>query len=316
MHFNSILKLTNVGYLYGLGFCIVTALSVTMIHLTTIHFDPYFSLFITTLCAVIYFNMINITSLKKVYTRCYQHRYLWILISFFVFGNWVATFYSLSKINPFLYIFTYFTSSAVIATCFDFYYNRKNNDVIFIFFSVIVFGVFCDKYIFFSDNNIVQFAGIVSAILSAGFGYGYRRFSVKFSQLTMLSATQVLAVRFYLLLIISCILMSHVKTNLISSPKELLNFIFLGCLTFIIPLYLMQKSVLLINAEKFSVLTSLCPAITAVIQIIILDDNNYFYIFLSVLIFLFAIVKLALKKDIAKNLITYHRKPVENEAQQ
>ena len=249
---------STIGYLFGLLFCVATALSSTMIHATTTHLDPFFSLSCTTIIGIIYFNVVNIKNIKNIYRVSYGEKYLWLMISICVAGNWLMAFYALSLVNPFDYIFTYFSSSAIIGLVVNIQKYKKIND----FLSAGVLLLLLIFYVIYTNENVL---GLVIAAISAAFGYSYRRYSVKFSRRTLLTATSVLAIRFYLLLIISLIFSRHPMI----STALFFNFISLTTLTFLMPLYFMQKSVLLIGAEYFSILTACCPFMTALLLFLI-----------------------------------------------
>lgn len=277
-----------IGYLFGLGFCIATALSTTMIHGVSTVFGPFFSLFCTTLLGIIYFNVVNISKLREIYCACFQEKYLWILISLCVSGNWITTFYALSQINPFVFLFTYFSSSAIVGAFFQYLKTKQHASMMIAILLLLMLFIFFEFHHVGYSFSLV--AGISSAIASAFFGYGYRRTSVTFSQKTKLSATGVLAVRFYLLLLIAFILSLMQKQFGVINLHVGVQFIVLSVVTFLIPLYCMQRSVLLIGAEYFSILTSLCPAITAILMLYHGQVHTVFYIF-SLTLFIISLMK-------------------------
>lgn len=271
------------GYLFGIGFCIATAISLTMIHETSVKFDPFFSLFLTTLLGILSFNLLCFKSLKTTYQTSFNEKYLWVVISLSVAGNWGFTFLSLSKINSFLFIFTYFSASSIIATAFDYIKKKALKDFIFIFLMTFFLVIFF-SYLKLKNHTPHLFLGGIEAILSAFFGYLYRRYSVLFSQKTHLVAIQVLSVRFYLLLLIALIFLNWHEFQYLNF-NALLQFVLLTVVSFLIPLFCMQKSVLLIGAEKFSVLTAMCPLVTAVLLLCMTHHTSGVYFILSVLIF-------------------------------
>lgn len=265
-----------IGYFFAISFCIATALSVTMIHLATTHLDPFFSLFMTTLLGILYFNGVSFSSIKNSYRSSYSSKVLWLIISLFVAGNWATTFFALSLINPFIFIFTYFSASGLIAAFFEYSRARRITDLFYLLGITVLL-------VFFLEKTILQVAysnkiaiGCAVSIISAGCGYGYRRFSYIFSQKTELNAVRVLSVRFYFLLLLSIFFMRWSDFYLLNW-NVIIHFLLLTAFTFIIPLYCMQKSVLIIGAENFSVLTSLCPAATALLLLVVdhAYDTNY-----------------------------------------
>lgn len=252
------------GLLFGLGFCFATAASTTLVHYSSLHLDPFFSLFCTTLIAIIYFHAIKIRQVGAIYTAAIGEKKTWFLISVMVAGNWMASFYALSKINSFEYVYTYFSASAIIGGLAQCIKNKNYQN----FFTASALTILLSMYFIHLISNAAQlhalYVGLTVTVISAGFGYGYRHYSVQFSKKTQLDATSVLAVRFYLLLLVSLLFGNYNQFHLFT-PHQAVYFAALAAITFLIPLYCMQNSVLLIGANYFSILTALCPAMTATV---------------------------------------------------
>lgn len=255
---------SQIGLFFGLGFCLATAASTTLVHYSSLHLDPFFSLFCTTLIGIIFFHAIKIRHIFSIYTAAMREKGTWFLISIMVTGNWMASFYSLSKINSFEYVYTYFSASAIIGG-FSQYAKHKNHQHFLTAGALTILLFLFFKHLVDHTSQLhASCIGLTFAIISAGFGYGYRHFSVQFSKKTQLDATSVLAVRFYLLLFVSLLFTNHNQFHL-ATEHQAAYFAALATITFLIPLYCMQKSVLLIGANYFSILTALCPAMTATV---------------------------------------------------
>ena len=255
---------SQIGLFFGLGFCLATAISTTLIHHSTLHLDPFFSLFCTTLIGIIYFHAIKIRNIRAVYAAAMLEKGTWFLISVMVAGNWMASFYALSKINSFEYVYTYFSASAIIGGFAQYAKNKNHQHFITAGALTILLLVFFKHLAHHTSQLRSLWTGLTASIISAGFGYNYRHFSVKFSKKTQLDAASVLAIRFYLLLLVS-LLFAHHSQFYLFTPHQAVYFAALAAITFLIPLYCMQNSVLLIGANYFSILTALCPAMTAVV---------------------------------------------------
>lgn len=289
---------TKIGYLFGLCFCVATAVSATMIHDTTHAIDPFYSLFFTTSLGIVYFNLANVRTIKETYVVCLESKHLWLIISLFVAGNWVTTFYSLSKIDAFVFIFTYFAASSVIGSIFSLSKERRGAELGLIAVTMMLLAFFANRVVLEQSGNVAESAvGLACAVLSALCGYGYRRYSVVFSQKTKLSASGVLSVRFYLLFVIAGALLLAVGNGQFEN-LAFSRFAMLTMVTFIVPLYCMQKSVLYIGAEYFSILTALCPAATSLILWCFYGIDDFLYLSLSVAIFILALIKLLSRNTI------------------
>ena len=252
------------GLFFGLSFCLATAVSTTLVHYSNLHIDPFFSLFCTTLIGIIYFHAIKIRHIGAIYVAVMLEKRTWFLISAMVAGNWMASFYALSKINSFEYVYTYFSASAIIGGFAQYATNKSHQHFLTAGSLTILLSLFF-KHLTDHTSQLHELCiGLAFAIISAGFGYGYRHFSVQFSRKTQLDAASVLAVRFYLLLFVSLLFAHHNQFH-VFTPHQAVYFAALAAITFLIPLYCMQNSVLLIGANYFSILTALCPALTATV---------------------------------------------------
>jgi hypothetical protein len=208
--------------------------------------------------------LIRVKTIKKTYLQSSKALSNWVLISVMVAGNWLFTFLALTKLGPFVFIFSYFNASALIGAIVE--YSRHKSK-----FNFILILALLSLLIMFYFDDVLKHPGETQfyfyALLAAFFGYGYRRFSVKFSQKTQLNAAEVLSIRFFLLLLIAfCFIHPHDFIQL--HWRDELLFFLITTVTFIIPLYCMQKSVLTIGAERFSLLSSCCPAMTAVLMLV------------------------------------------------
>lgn len=250
------------GLFLGLGFCLATAVSTTLIHYSSLHLDPFFSLFCTTLIGIVYFHVIKIQHIRSIYSAAMLEKGTWFLISIMVSGNWIASFYALSKINSFEYVYTYFSASAIIGGFSQYAKNKSHQHFLTAGALIILLSLFFKHLADHASHLHSLWMGLTTTIASAGFGYGYRHFSVKFSKKTQLDAASVLAIRFYLLLLVSLLFARHNQFYLFTLHQAV-YFAILSAMTFLIPLYCMQNSVLLIGANYFSMLTALCPALTA-----------------------------------------------------
>lgn len=253
---------SQIGFLFGLGFCLATAVSTTLIHHANLHLDPFFSLFCTTLIGIVYFHLIKIRNMSAIYQSAYSAKKLWFYISVMVAGNWMASFYALSKINSFVYVYTYFSASAIIGAFAQYTSSKNSRHYITGAALTVLLLVFFHHLIEHAKQLESPWIGLAFSVISAGFGYGYRHFSVLFSKKTQLDAVSVLAIRFYFLLAVS-LLFSHQNQFHLFTPHQAIYFAALAAITFLVPLYCMQNSVLLIGANYFSILTALCPVMTA-----------------------------------------------------
>jgi drug/metabolite transporter (DMT)-like permease len=109
---------------------------------------------------------------------------------------------------------------------------------------------------------------IFFAIISGVSGYCYSVESAEFSKINNLTTSQILATRFWLLLIFSTAIVYIKGDNLVNS-KILFYSCLVGLSTFIIPIYLFQHGVLKLGASRNAIIRGFTPVTTFIIQYII-----------------------------------------------
>src|SRR3990167_11237112 len=94
-------------------YMVLTALSFTFIDKLGDYVNPIFSLFCMTICATIWFNLINYKNLKNMYVKCINHKTLYLLLAITIGINWMCAIFAPNKSDPFVYIAACFMSSAI-----------------------------------------------------------------------------------------------------------------------------------------------------------------------------------------------------------
>lgn len=253
-------------YYSSILYVILTALSFNFLSYMSKNASPFLILMIGCIIATLFFHLVNYNSIKKIYVICFQSKYSWLKIMVFILINWVSAFLATCYGSAFIYIYFSFSTSAIVGMFYKYYETKNIKTLIcFVIMSLIV-SLTCSYLVLTYSMSVL--AAIFFAILSGVSGYCYSVESAAFSKLNNLSTSQILATRFWLLLIFSAIIV-YVKSDNILDSKILFYSCLVGLSTFIIPIYLFQHGVLKLGASKNSIIRGFTPVATFIIQYLI-----------------------------------------------
>jgi hypothetical protein len=234
---------------------------------------PLFSLFITASIASLYFNVINRSQLKKIYTECFYNKKQWLSVMLIVSVMWGTTMIGPGEIGASLFNFIYFAWLGMLGFMLLSFQDWKKNRTKFYFglclFLLIVANVLFELQASFSYKSIY---GISLALIGGTFSFIYFKQSQSLANKAQLAATQVLAVRFYLaIVVLMSILPKHDLVNYFTISNSF-NLVLLAFVSLIIPLYFSQKALEKITSEQHAIINSLCPIVTGILQEIFFKD--------------------------------------------
>src|SRR5260221_289840 len=94
--------------IYSFLYVLIFSIALVLIQKLDIIIPPLFSLLVTATIATIYFNLINKTSLKKIYAHCFQNKTDWCFVMCIVLVMWSTTMVGPGKVGASLFNFIYF----------------------------------------------------------------------------------------------------------------------------------------------------------------------------------------------------------------
>lgn len=252
------------NYIYTFAYVILTSLSLTFIHQAGHFIPPSLTLFISTIIAILFFHLINFKEIKSIYQKTWSAKGLWISMMISVAVIWLATIYGPTLISPSLFILLGFSLSCLLGIFFN-YLKEKKWYLLVSGLGILIFSswITIDYLNHFISNHV--FVGMGLGLLSGLFFFIYSKQSHQLSNTSQLTTTQILAVRFWLTLLLCALLLP-------TSPLHYLDihswmYILLICIvSLILPIFLLLKGILKIGAEKSSIICGLIPAITYVVQ--------------------------------------------------
>ena len=255
--------------IYGLLYVLCMSFSSVLVEKAGLKFSPALILVFGSLLALLYFNLINIKQLKQIYQVCWQHKWETLLINFSVFIIWMATVYGIVYAGAAVFIFVFFATIGLSAYLVE-YTQQYKKRLLFSIVLIIILLIIMTALHVHPPRASAKLKGILLGILGGAVGYYYLRLSGRLMQKTKMRATQVLAIRFYLTIILGYFLIpADAITDLTINN---IGFIFvIICFNLIIPLYFMQKAVGAVGSEFTALLISCTPLMTAVMETLILQ---------------------------------------------
>jgi len=268
--------------IYSFLYVLIFSIALILIQKLDITIPPLFSLLVTATIATIYFNIINIKNLKKTYADCFQNKQNWFLVMLIVLIMWSTTMIGPGKIGASFFNFIYFSWLGTLGFLSLGLQNGIHKRQFY--FAACLFALILTN-IFLELNNsfsLSALTGIALALIGGTSSFIYFRKSQSLAKNANLSATQVLAVRFYLSIVMIFIFLPKHLLNEHLTPINSLNLMLLAFFSLIIPLYFSQKALEKITPEQHAIINSLCPLITGVLQEITFNDlrNDQLIIYL------------------------------------
>lgn len=245
-------------------------------------------IFISTSYAIIYFNIINIKKLRPIYSIVIKKKSLYLWLSVSVVFMWLGSFLTPIYFLPSIFLFTFMSIISISGVFAAYSINPKIiylAKFIFLLLNLILFYIVSAHY--YHGLNLTI---LIAATLATGLsGYAYIKLSSMFG--SYFNTSQVLAVRFWLLWLVTliCVTINHEFTFL--SAKVLLEALIVAMVTLIIPIYCSQKSINKIGPDQTSIWIGFTPCLTFIFEKIFINNNlnytSYFGVNLALILLLF-----------------------------
>lgn len=292
--------------IYSFLYVLVMSVAIVFIQKLDMSIPPLVSLLVTASIASIYFNLINRHDLKKIYLDCWNNKTQWMLVMLIVLVMWGTSMIGPGVLGASLFNFIYFAWLGMLGFISLSLQNwpENRNKVYFGICLLILNSI----NVFFELRSALSYSVICGIVLSLAGGtasFVYFKQSQALAKKAHLSATQVLAVRFYLSILAILIFLPKHHIAHYFTWINLINFIVLAFFSLIIPLYFSQKALEKITSEQHAIINSLCPLITGIVQEMIFNDVKkeqmviYFAYFLAILSFYY-INKYSRKMEFSK----------------
>lgn len=259
--------------IYSFLYVLVFSIALVLIQKLDVSIPPLFSLLVTATIASLYFNIINKNHIKKIYTDCFENKKQWFMVMIIVLVMWTTTMIGPGKIGASLFNFIYFAWLGMLGFMMLSLKNWQEYRIKFYFglclLLLIVANVFFELHSSFSYDALY---GIVMALLGGTASFIYFKQSQALAKNANLTATQVLAVRFYLAIIILSLIVPKNQIHDYLTLSNSFSLVLLAFFSLIIPLYFSQKALEKITSEQHAIINSSCPIVTGILQQIVFND--------------------------------------------
>ncbi len=257
-------KNTILDYSYSILSLVTMSLSVVLIHHAADSLPPSLTLLASTLIAILFFHLVNVGKIFLLYKKAWETKKMWLMIMITIALVWLATIYGPAYVSPALYILLYFASSCVLGIIFD--YKTTNNPYLIIAgIGISLCSVGLTYEYIYSNSSLDTWLGVGLGLLGGITSFIYLKLSHVFSTSNQLSATQVLALRFWLVLVCCILLLPHHSMQYLHF-NSLLIIVGVAFFSLILPVFFTMKSILKVGVEKSVIVSGLVPATTYLLQ--------------------------------------------------
>jgi hypothetical protein len=259
-------------YRYAIGYILCVAFISVIRAKLLLSLSPIIVLLISSTLASIYFHLINYKNSFTLYKKFFNRKLSFIALNFIVALMWFATYYSIYFSSAAIFVFEFFMVGGFLSMVS---HQRLiiSQKIMILFFSGLIFApLFIYK---------TQYVGVCLGIIAGGCGFLYNIWSDRIASFLNINASQILASRFWLLILVSTALLpNNFSTQL--SFYTLSTTIFITVVSFILQIWLNQKSVLTIGGKESSYIASFAPALTFLVQGTVLGNWVFPILLLSV----------------------------------
>lgn len=224
--------------------------------------DPFTIVFFTFLFTTVFFTLINLPSIREFCSNLRHSPKQLVVINIVSVVIWLGVFWSLKYLNPAESLCVYMSMTPIATLLFT--TKLKNigqhkKDIFYGLAIIILLSILVLDTVYLVPNKWFVFLGVIFGLAAGITGAFYNVFSQKMHK-NNFTATQVLAMRFYLLLIISLVMSVH--GNMLMATLHNISWItFLGLalLSSVLPLFFKQQAIIFIGAQKISYVMPFTP---------------------------------------------------------
>lgn len=228
-------------------------------------------IFISAATAVMSFHLLNFRQNKQTYIRIIKDKNIWSGISKVIATTtfmWVAGFIIPLTYTPFIFVFSYLGWPSFFGALMMAVTTRKPVYIIQGIMIAITFVLF--YFVTFREFSLMKASlGILVTMLTGLSLYLYLRASKGLNNKGM-NSRQILALRYWLLLILPLILIIYRHEFHLFTGTIIFKGIIIGMITLVLPLYFGQLCIEKFGSERFSLAMGFTPILTFALQFITL----------------------------------------------
>lgn len=263
---------------YALLYVVIYSTGSVLVQKLYLSIPTTFTLMVAAFITALFFNLVNLKSIGKIHVAFWQQKRLWLAIMVTILIMWFCTMTGTGALGASLYNFLYFASVGTLGfLSLGLSAGPQRVKLYFgLLASALIGGVLAyNCKIHWSVHYGYAIAmPIVGAVCSFIYFKQSRAVMVK----SQLSASQVLAMRFYLTIILLFFITPHTDFVTYGTLPNLGLLTLLAALTLIAPMYFLQRALGKITSEQSAIIISLTPMVTAVLQEAAFQDVDFKYL--------------------------------------
>lgn len=274
---------SKLGVAYVLLYCLVTAMSTVLISMTEQSTSSFYISFYSVLVSTLFFSVYLFKDFSSVKSLVKDNLAPILKINITTALIWLIIFYTLKTLDPVIVIVLFMGAVPVTSAFLTRKQVKSVEERNFDFWTALLILLLLVLSIaddFSRMIHVAQAGGALSLrgdlihwsldsllVLSSGVITAYNNIYAKQLSQNGMSAPQVLAVRFYLLLLLSLGLIFLTGHNLAISSQAIGHLVIVAVLSIALPLYLLQKGIEKIEPMHVSFILPLMPMMVFCFQL-------------------------------------------------
>ncbi len=259
---------------YLILYLLFNALAPIIIHFWGSNLNHDLLILISALTAVIAFHLLNFGKNKATYFQVAKNKEISLGAGKVILTTaimWAGGFIIPIYYTPFIFVFTYLGWPSL---CGALVMATKSTNRTYLAQAILIIIIFGFFYIdMFREYTLLKATlGLITTFITGFSLYWYLR-SSKILNSRGMSSKEVLAIRYWLLLLFPLVLVIARHEYIMLDSLVVFKSIFIGLITLVIPLYFGQLCIEEFGSETFSLLMGFTPIITFVLQFMVLKTE-------------------------------------------
>ena len=265
-------KLILRGGFYVFFYVVTSSISNVFINHTTRSIEPIVTLFYTSIFTIIFFSFLNFGELNKNIVLIKENMKSILWLNFLNAIIWFVIFFSLKVLSPSVFSCLFLGAIPIILFILELKKstasNKSNFTIALLLLTMFVLMVLLVSQDMSESNSFQILKYGVLVVVIGGIVAAYIMKISKKLATKNLSASLVVSLRFYGLLIISLIIIVSNNSQFLVQPIVLIELFSLALVSMALPLFLLQKALKTLNPLYASIIITVIPILTYFLQLI------------------------------------------------
>ena len=265
-------KLISRGSIYIFFYVVTSSISNVFINHTTRSIEPIVTLFYTSIFTIIFFSFLNFGELNKNIVLIKENMKSILWLNFLNAIIWFVIFFSLKILSPSVFSSLFLGAIPIILFILELKKStaskKSNFTITLLLLTMFVLMVLLVSQDMSESNSFQILKYVVLVTVIGGIVAAYIMKISKRLATKNLSASLVVSLRFYGLLIISLIIIVSNNSQFLVQPIVLIELFSLALVSMALPLFLLQKALKTLNPLYASIIITVIPILTYFLQLI------------------------------------------------